>query len=96
MHSISREDDVDRIRKRLNSIVGAQTSEEMAYQLRGLIQLIRSADSLIRIDYAGLARELYLLHFPERAKDIKLGWGRDFYSVINQKLGKSKEDKEEK
>ena len=93
---VRREDDVDRIRKRLNSIVGAQTSEEMAYQLRGLIQLIRSADSLIRIDYAGLARELYLLHFPERAKNIKLGWGRDFYSVINQKLGKSKEDKEEK
>lgn len=93
---LKQKDDADRIRKRLNSITTAQTDEELSYQLRGLVQMFRTADALIRMDYARLAKELYLLHFPDWAKTIKLGWGRDFYSVVNQKWNSSEEDKEEK
>lgn len=93
---LKQKDDVDRIRKRLNSIATAQTDEELSYQLRGLVQMFGSAEEVIRMDYARLAKELYLLHFPDWAKTIKLGWGRDFYSVVNQKWNQSEKDKEEK
>ena len=32
------------------------------------------------LDYAKLAEELYRFNYPEQAADIKLSWGRDFYS----------------
>ena len=71
------EDDEDRIRRRLGLVVTATSPFDLAYHLRGVIQLL-SRDA-IGLDYARLARELYLMNNEERAKDIKLSWGREFY-----------------
>lgn len=74
---VHNEDDEDRIRRRLGLVVTATSPSDLAYHLRGVIQLLSREE--IGLDYARLARELYLMNYEERSKDIKLAWGRDFY-----------------
>ena len=81
-------DDVERVVKRLNLVVTSTTKEELAYQLKSIVQLLKSKS--IPLDYAKLAEELYRLNYPEQAADIKLSWGRDFYSEKNKKDDNSK------
>ena len=76
-HLIHTDDDTERILKRMNLIATAVSPADLAYHLRGLIQLLKG-DS-VGLDYALLAKELYLFSFPESANRIKLAWGRDFY-----------------
>lgn len=63
---------------RLNLVVTSTTKEELAYQLKSIVQLLKGKS--IPLDYAKLAEELYRFNYPEQAADIKLSWGRDFYS----------------
>lgn len=74
-------DDTDRILKRLNLVATAVSQADLAYHLRGLIQLLKGEAA--KLDYARLAKELYLFRYPEAANEIKLSWGRDFYRQIN-------------
>ena len=83
---VNDEEDIKRILNRLNLVVTAVSPEDLAYHLRGLIQLLKSKK--IALDYAKLAKELYLFYHPEYAEEIKLSWGRDFYAELyklNQK-----------
>ena len=80
---VKSEDDTDRILKRLNLVATAVLQADLAYHLRGLIQLLKGESA--KLDYARLAKELYLFRYPESANDIKLSWGRDFYRQINHK-----------
>ena len=75
---VKNEDDEDRIRRRLGLVVTATSPYDLAYHLRSVIQLL-SRDA-IGIDYARLARDLYLMNYEESSKAIKLAWGRDFYN----------------
>lgn len=76
-HLVKNEEDTERILNRLNLVVTAVSPEDLAYHLRGLVQLLKSED--IPLDYARLAKEFYLFHDNESASAIKLSWGRDFY-----------------
>lgn len=80
---IKSEDDTDRILKRLNLVATAVSQADLAYHLRGLIQLLKGESA--KLDYARLAKELYLFRYPDAANEIKLTWGRDFYRQINHK-----------
>ena len=81
---VDSEDDIQRVINRLNLVVTAVSQEDLAYHLRGLIQLFRSKS--ISLDHALLAKEMYLFWNQDIANDIKLRWGRDFYSVVNKKI----------
>lgn len=74
---VKSEDDEERIRRRLGLVVTATSPSDLAYYLRGVIQLL--SREAIGIDYPRLARELYLMNNEESSKAIKLAWGRDFY-----------------
>ena len=74
---VKNEDDEERIRRRLGLAVTATSPSDLAYYLRGVIQLLSREE--IAIDYARLAKELYLMNYEESSKAIKLSWGRDFY-----------------
>lgn len=74
---VESEDDTKRIINRLNLVVTSVSPEDLAYHLRGIIQLLKSKG--IPLDYAKLAKEIYLFYDQERAGAIKLSWGRDFY-----------------
>lgn len=85
---VKNEDDTERVLNRLNLVATAVSPEDLAYHLRGLVQLLKSED--IPLDYARLAKELYQFHNNESASSIKLSWGRDFYGEIY----KTKENKD--
>lgn len=85
---VKNEDDTKRVLNRLNLVATAVSPEDLAYHLRGLVQLLKSED--IPLDYARLAKELYQFHNNESASSIKLSWGRDFYGEIY----KTKENKD--
>lgn len=74
---VKNDEDEDRIRRRLGLVVTATSPSDLAYHLRGVIQLL--SREAIGIDYARLARDLYLMNYEESSKAIKLAWGRDFY-----------------
>ncbi|MBQ7267165.1 MAG: type I-E CRISPR-associated protein Cse2/CasB [Synergistaceae bacterium] len=80
------DEDKERIRRRLGLVVTATSPFDLAYHLRGVIQLL-SRDA-IGLDYARLAKELYLMNNEERAKDIKLSWGREFYRKVEDENAK--------
>ena len=83
---VSSEDDVPRVMNRLNLVVTAVSQDDLAYHLRGLIQLIKGSN--IGLDHAALAKEIYLFSNSDIANDIKLRWGRDFYrSIYNNSKG---------
>ena len=61
------------------------SADDVSRQLRGLVQLLKSES--VPLDYALLAKQLYLFNYPDSAAEIKLSWGRDFYY---EKFNKSK------
>ena len=77
-HIANSNDDEERVVNRLNLVVTSTTKEELAYQLKSIVQLLKGKS--IPLDYAKLSEELYRFNYPEQAADIKLSWGRDFYS----------------
>ncbi|MCM1314497.1 MAG: type I-E CRISPR-associated protein Cse2/CasB [Prevotella sp.] len=87
-----KDDDIKRITNRLNLVVTSVSPEDLAYHLRGIIQLLKSND--ISLDYARLAKELYMFHNRETASAIKISWGRDFYGKLNR-LEKEENDNNE-
>ncbi len=80
---VSSEDDIQRVMNRLNLVVTAVLHEDLAYHLRGLIQLLKAGD--IGLDHARLAKEIFLFENEDIANDIKLSWGRDFYGTVYNK-----------
>lgn len=91
-HLVESEDDIDRILKRLNLVVTAVSPEDLAYHLRGIIQLLKQKD--IPLDYANLAADLYQFHYEESAEFVKCKWGRDFWYEHYRLTNKNKENNE--
>lgn len=85
-------EDEGRILNRLNLVVTAATPDDMAYHLRSVVQLLSNEG--ISLDYARLAKELYLINHEDDAYRIKLNWGRDFYSerYNDNKLNEEKKE----
>lgn len=79
---VEREEDTQRILNRLHLVATAVSPEDLAYHLRGIITLLRGKE--ISLDYAKLAKELYLFHYEETGNAIRLHWGRDFYRDLNR------------
>ncbi|MBD5143309.1 MAG: type I-E CRISPR-associated protein Cse2/CasB [Ruminococcus sp.] len=75
---IKHEDDTERILNRLHLVVTAVSPEDLAYHLRGIIQLLRQES--ISLDYAKLAVDLYQFYYEDAAETVKLRWGRDFWN----------------
>lgn len=78
-------DNKDSITRRFNAIITASDSTELAYHARGLIQLMRSSDSPIGMDYPMFAKDLYNYQFPDGKKRVILRWGQNFYKVNKEK-----------
>lgn len=80
---VKSDDDTERILNRMKLIATAVTPSDLAYHLRGIIQLLKG--ETVKLDYAELAAELYLFRFPDNANSIRIQWGRDFYRKLNAK-----------
>lgn len=78
------ENEEERVRFKLSLAADSADIEELAYRLRALIKLMSGEG--IKLDYANLARDLYLFQLSEEsANKVRLQWGRDFYSADNRK-----------
>lgn len=71
-------EDETRVKRRFDQVVTADSPEEIAHHLRGVIQLLRAQD--VPLDYASLASDLYLMQIPEARDGVRLRWGRDYYA----------------
>lgn len=88
---VSSEEERERIARRFNAFATAKDMQEVAYYLRGLIQLLRAED--IPLDYVRLARDLYEFQSPIFAPGVRLRWGQDFYRLRQNEDTDNKEGK---
>ena len=65
------------VKRRFDAAVTADTPDEFAHHLRGLVQLMKQAG--IPLDYPALGEQLYWFQYPERRDAVRLEWGRAFY-----------------
>ena len=75
-------EDESRVKRRFDSVSTSSDIEELSNHLRGLIQILKT-DS-ISLDYTSLTEDIYLFQNPEMKDKVKLKWGRDYYSYLNQ------------
>ena len=73
------EEDEQRIKRRFDQVVTADSPQELSHYLRTLVQLLKAGD--VPLDYGSLASDLYLTQIPDARDGIRLQWGRDFYRV---------------
>ena len=71
-------DDRERVSRRFNQIALADDIEVLTYYLRTFIPLLRGAG--IGLDYAMLARDIYLCQTESGKASVRLRWGQDYYS----------------
>ena len=88
---IKNNDDLDRVQRRFSVMALSSDMVELSYHLRCIIRLLSDQDILL--DYADLAKELFLFQFDNSADNIRLKWGQDFYRQVNHV--NVEEDKEE-
>jgi CRISPR system Cascade subunit CasB len=67
------------VRRRFDALVTSATMSELAVHLRGLITQLRG--ERIALDYARLARDLFVYQLPGQADAVRRAWGRDYYTV---------------
>ena len=80
-----------RMLQRLQRLATSIDRKELAYHLRGIIQLLRTKG--IPMNYGRLAKDLYEIQFSEGKKQVCLKWGQDFYKRTNKK-GEKENDNE--
>jgi len=73
------EDDRERIWKRFVKVLTAEDMTELAYHLRGIVQLLKAEG--VALDYAMLLQDLFLFQTQAYADGVKLRWGQDFYRI---------------
>lgn len=83
-------DEFRRIEKKFHIAAVSDDMEELAYRLRGFIQMMRTRQ--IPLDYVQLAVDFYLYQIPGQIPSVRLRWGRDFYHMNEQKTEQGKED----
>ncbi|MDR1404631.1 MAG: type I-E CRISPR-associated protein Cse2/CasB [Candidatus Methanoplasma sp.] len=69
------------VKRRFDALITADSLTEFSYHARGFVQMMRTSDVPILVDYPQLAKDLYFYQFPEGKKRVLLKWGRDFYRV---------------
>lgn len=80
---IKSEEDFSRIKRRFDMVATANSFEELAYHMRGAIQLLKFEN--IGMDYGLLAQDIYRYQFPTMRDGVRLKWGEDFYQFkINE------------
>ena len=80
MHRLTGPDELDRIKRRFDSVATSDDIVELANHLRGVTQLLKAAG--IPLDYPMLAKDLYWYQFADMAPAVRLRWGQDFYPVF--------------
>ena len=84
-------DSLKAVRRRFNAAAVSSDLTELAWHMKGMVQLFRQKE--ICLDYVQLAVDFYLYQDLEKIPEIRLKWGRDFYRYCNVKA-ENEEEKE--
>lgn len=79
---VKSEDDEARIRRRFEVMALSGDMAELSHHLRCIIQLLKT-DNSIKLDYADLAKDIYLFQFEDKADRVRLKWGQDYFRIVN-------------
>jgi CRISPR system Cascade subunit CasB len=79
---IQTSEDENRVKRRFDAAATSDSVEEFSHHLRGLIQLLKAEN--IPLDYPKLTEDLYRFQFPEARDNVRLQWGREFYSMLKK------------
>lgn len=86
-------DSLKAVRRRFNAAAVSSDLTELAWHMKGMVQLFRQKE--ICLDYVQLAVDFYLYQDLEKIPEIRLKWGRDFYRYCNAKAEKEEEKENE-
>lgn len=71
--------------RRFQMLVSATTIDGVIHSLVSLVNIVRSDDKSVTIDYPRLAEDLYWFQMNfEQSNRVKLSWGQEYYRVVNQ------------
>lgn len=70
------------VAKRFAMLGTADSLDELTHHLRGVVQLLRTAD--VPLDYSQLAADLLNWQRHDGAAQVRLRWGRDFHHTPKQ------------
>lgn len=73
------EEDEERVKFKLGLAASSDDMTELSYRLRTLVNLLSGEN--IKLDYADLAKDLFLFQSENCTDKIRMKWGRDFYRI---------------
>ena len=76
---VGRDEENPSAQKRFNALVTSTTVAELRHHLRGFVSLLRARD--IALDHAMLADSITRFQRPNGAKQVRLAWARQYYSL---------------
>jgi len=72
---------LDAVKKRFDAMITAVDFTELAYHARGLIGQMKAKD--IKFNYPDFAKALHSYQYEGKKNQVRLHWGEDFYSELN-------------
>ena len=76
---VGRDEENPSAQKRFNALVTSTTVAELRHHLRGFVSQLRARD--IALDHAMLADDITRFQRPNGAKQVRLAWARQYYSL---------------
>lgn len=86
-------DDLERIRRRFNTLATSESTAELSNHLRSMVQLLKAGN--IALDYPALAGDIFDFQFIDRRDGVKLRWGQDFYRTYRKNNTDSENERED-
>lgn len=80
---VNNPDSMEAVRRRFNATALSSDIVELAWHIKGMIQLLRQKK--IGLDYGQLAKDFYDYQLIDQIPGIRLKWGRDFYRNCSKK-----------
>lgn len=77
VHSEGDQSNEERVKFKLGLAASSDDMTELSYRLRTLVNLLSGEN--IKLDYAELAKDIFLFQSENYADKIRMKWGRDFY-----------------
>lgn len=77
VHSEGDQSNEERVKFKLGLAASSDDMTELSYRLRTLVNLLSGEN--IKLDYAELAKDIFLFQSENYADKIRMKWGRDYY-----------------
>lgn len=76
-------DSLEAVRRRFNATALAADIVELAWHMKGMVQLFRQRE--VGLDYGQIAMDFYDYQVLDQMPGVRLKWGRDFYRSCSKK-----------